>query len=338
MPALIRSVLRSARQRVVDFFVFGPEDARDKPPISAHVLGWSEAARRRLKAVHSLRAGTAKVAALSLYREAALLLVRAACVAKGASFDAASGLRRPVLDELDEALASLGEPLPKELVRHRSLLVDSDATAVDRLSSAEVSIALGDLDQATQWLLGLVETRSRRQRWLGRVIPFSLAVLVVLGSAGVVLARLYPEKNLALKKKVSSSSTAWQTAPEGAVDGFRYGQLGFHSAEQKSAWLAVDLGRDYSITRVEAYARGDCCHDQSLPLALEFSDDGVSYRRVASRTLRFSVYEPWVIDANEQVARFVRFRTLAKTPLVLAEVEVYASEAPTTTGDLQLGD
>jgi hypothetical protein len=131
------------------------------------------------------------------------------------------------------------------------------------------------------------------------------------------------DPNLARQASVTSSSRDFDTRPENVTDGYRYGQLGFHSAVEKSAWLELDLGRPQVITRVQAYGRGDCCFDQSVPLALEVSDDGADYRRVAVLKRPFTQYDPWVIRPQALVARFVRFRTLRRAPLVLSEVEVY---------------
>jgi hypothetical protein len=82
------------------------------------------------------------------------------------------------------------------------------------------------------------------------------------------------------------------------------------------------------LERVEAYGRADCCFDQSVPLAFEVSLDGKKYRRISERTELFTQSNPWVIPGQGEIARFVRFRTLRKTYLVLAEVEVYGRPEP----------
>ena len=137
----------------------------------------------------------------------------------------------------------------------------------------------------------------------------------------------WPEPNLAREAQVSASSTDFDTTAAGAIDGFRYGQLGFHSGLERSPWLALDLGGPREIARVEAYGRGDCCFEQSLPLVLEVSDDGVEYRALSTREKPFTQYEPWIFRPSEElVARFVRLRSQGKKLLVLSEVEVYGHE------------
>jgi hypothetical protein len=129
--------------------------------------------------------------------------------------------------------------------------------------------------------------------------------------------------NLALHSRASSSSADFKTSAAGAIDGARYGQLGFHSRSEASPWLTLDLGAPQVLERIEAYGRGDCCFDQSVPLALELSDDGLNFETIATRELAFSQYQPWVIRPRQHTARFVRLRTLRRSVLVLGEVEVY---------------
>jgi F5/8 type C domain len=161
--------------------------------------------------------------------------------------------------------------------------------------------------------------------WTRRVLPLALSAHVLVGAAGFVWARRYPPPNLALSAVVSASSVGFRTSAQGAADGYRYGQLGFHSREQASPWLAFDLGSDHVITRVDIYGRGDCCFDMSIPLGLEASEDGVSYRLIATRKTPFSQVEPWVVRPKGLTARYLRLRGLreGRSLLVLSEVEVY---------------
>jgi F5/8 type C domain len=161
--------------------------------------------------------------------------------------------------------------------------------------------------------------------WTRLVIPLSLSALVVLGAADFVWARRYPPPNLALKAVVSASSAGFRTSAQGAADGYRYGQLGFHSREQVSPWLAFDLGGSHVINRVDTYGRGDCCFDMSIPLGLEASDDGVTYRLIATRKTPFSQVKPWIVRPKGLTARYLRLRGLreGRSLLVLSEVEVY---------------
>src|SRR5579863_827595 len=114
--------------------------------------------------------------------------------------------------------------------------------------------------------------------------------------------------NLARGRPARASSTSFDTVAGGVVDGEREGRFGYHSREENSPWLEIDLERPTAIGTVKVFGRGDCCFDQSTPLALELSDDGVAYRRVAERKEPFSGQDPWVAPIAAK-ARFVRLRT-----------------------------
>jgi hypothetical protein len=165
------------------------------------------------------------------------------------------------------------------------------------------------------------DARERGTERAQRIVAVGVIVIAVLAQVWACATR---PLNLALHREVHASSEALSTTATGAVDGIRYGaQLGFHSAEQDEPWLSVDLGRQVAINRVAAYGRSDCCFDQSIPLAFEVSDDGTAYRTVARREEPFSQPDPWILKPRGLTARFVRFRTLRHSFLVLSEVEVY---------------
>lgn len=177
----------------------------------------------------------------------------------------------------------------------------------------------------------------RSQVYAQRTPPLTLFELRALTAfrltllASVVLLVLFalkswllPARNFALGQPVTASSKAWNTVPSAAVDGNRYGQLGFHSDNQDPAWLAVDLGSQVRLSELKIFGRAECCYEQSLPLALDVSSDGENYQQIAERRKPFGQYTPWTFRPKvETTARFVRLRTLRKTVLVVSEVEVY---------------
>lgn len=180
--------------------------------------------------------------------------------------------------------------------------------------------------------------------WRASVAPLarfhwpSIARAAMFVGVAIGLVVLYRDSelahvNLALGKPVIASSQAFDTEPSGAVDGNRYGQLGFHSEKEASPWLRIDLGRATSIDRITVFGRADCCFDQSLPLVVEVSNDGLKYRPVAERNEPFTQYEPWrFVPEKSLVARFLRLRTTRLTYLVVSEVEVRGVVLEPTTG------
>jgi hypothetical protein len=162
--------------------------------------------------------------------------------------------------------------------------------------------------------------------------PLIARVCVAVSVAWGLLA-LYRDSglahpNVARGKPATSSSRAFGTEPSGAVDGNRYGQLGFHSAEEDGPWLVIDLERRTRLDRISVFGRADCCFEQSLPLVVEASDDGVSFRTIAERAAPFSQYQPWVLrPRTPPIGRFLRLRTKRRSFLVVSEVEVRGEDA-----------
>jgi hypothetical protein len=122
-------------------------------------------------------------------------------------------------------------------------------------------------------------------------------------------------------------AASYGTTAAGATDGDRSTSYGFHSVENDAPWLSIDLGQRILIDRVKVFGRSDCCFDQSIPIVLEISDDGVNYREVATRTENFSDYSPWVVPCQGAAARYVKLRVQRRTYLVVNEVEVYGKKS-----------
>jgi hypothetical protein len=155
-----------------------------------------------------------------------------------------------------------------------------------------------------------------------RILRLTVAAALVIAAMSAAAIWVFRPRNIALHAAANSSSQAYDTTPAGAVDGRRFGQLGFHSGSEESPWLAIDLGRRYAISRVKVFGRSDGYFDQSIPLVLEGSDDGVTYAKVSETSDPFSAYDPWVAKPASFVARFVRLRKKTAGVLVTSEVEV----------------
>jgi hypothetical protein len=265
------------------------------------------AARLRLKPARRLFESGETIAGLVLYRDAC----------------------RVIWASVPELLEHAHRPAPPGLERQAALLSSADGELLDRMSFTEAVSTADDLASVVTWAIEVVDRPTREQRRLRRRIcssVLSLVVLLLIAAGAAWLGRL---PNLALGRPAAASGVANGTTPGGAVDGVRYGFLGFYSNGPALAWWSVDLGQPYALDRVKAYGRADCCFDQSIPLQFEVSLDGKKYRQVAKRSAVFSQSDPWVIPGAGEVARFIRFRTLRKTHLVLGEVEVYGRATTT---------
>jgi len=292
------------------------------------VRAYCDAGNRRQNVAQDLRGPTQIAVAIGLYRNACFLYAIAFLVSKDPNTDPASLTPDLAFDKATELARSQGAPIPPEVERVRPFLLVSDPLEIDQLSSDDADRAASELEIVARWLRGLFDPRSPREVRVARVlrvgglIACAALLLVMLG------IRIFAPTNWARGKPATASSYMFGTTAEGAVDGSKSGQYGYHSQQEESPWLAIDLGARFSITTAKVFGRGDAFHDQSIPLAFEVSDDGASYREVARRTEAFSADEPWIIKPTGLVTRFVRLKTMRQSYLVLGEVEVYGKKSP----------
>ena len=206
------------------------------------------AARRGVRSARRLRTSDAR-SALTLLREAAL------------------ELWTPFREEEDRG-AMLAVPAGSH-ARLDWAVTSVPPSELDTLDQTELETVCDELERALDPLLdyarrATASERSARLRSIARrayLVGAFLALIafVVLTAGG---HRWLSRTNLALGARVTATPPAFGTTLGGAVDGYAFGQLGYHSAQTNSPWLTVDLGRERQIQRVIAYGRSDCCFDQ----------------------------------------------------------------------------
>jgi F5/8 type C domain len=213
---------------------------------------------------------------------------------------------------------------PADVECVREVLVARDLLALDRLSPQEALRRSAAFRAALQRLFRFIEPRSPRRIKRERLARQAIAALLACALLVTLVVRWARPANLALHRPVQSTPTAYQTTAEGAVDGEKNGAFGFHSQDVDSPQLTIDLEKPRHIVEVKVFGRGDCCFDQSVPLVLEVSSDGTSFRQLSERTSPFSESDPWIVETGApENARFVRLRGKHHGVLVLSEVEVY---------------
>jgi F5/8 type C domain-containing protein len=293
------------------------------PPLDARALVYVEAARRRQKSARQLARRRDWVASLRLHVEAASLLMRAKLASGGDRRPLDELLPIELLEALLEHLRAEGLTAPQELERLRSLLSAREWDVLDRLSDGDGERAADDLTLVTCFLERAIPTIVQTER--RRELRIFRAGMALLASAVLVAAlwSLSRPRNLALHRAVSSTPAGWNTSADEAVNGVRYGELGYHSKNSESPWLQVDLAAEHEIHRIQVYGRGDCCFGQSIPLAVEGSIDGRSYVPLGRRDQPFQPFHPWVLTPTGISARYVRVRPLHAAYLAVAELEVY---------------
>src|SRR5690606_12927751 len=140
----------------------------------------------------------------------------------------------------------------------------------------------------------LAAAGSRRPEWWGSPrarVAFFVSLLPWLAAA-VVFSFDWSSVGK-IPATVHASPPGYGTVAEGAVDGIRYAQLGYHSEHQRGpAHLTLDLGALRYVDRIRVFGRGECCFSQSIPIRLAVSRDGSHFERVASLKNSFSHYKP----------------------------------------------
>lgn len=134
-------------------------------------------------------------------------------------------------------------------------------------------------------------------------------------------------------RETPGGAVTTQSDAQGACDGVRNGNYGFHAGLEPNSWWQVDLGRPVALARVVVFNRLDYApglHNADN-LRVFTSDDGRAW------TLRREIKQqhfggvsgapPWTMDLKEGevTARFVRLQVPSAQPIFfhLDEVEVF---------------
>jgi hypothetical protein len=130
-----------------------------------------------------------------------------------------------------------------------------------------------------------------------------------------------PEKpDLAAGKPWRTSSVFAECKPtEGLCGGVRT-LIKFHTKYENNPWFEYDLGAATRFSSMTIRDRADADQGRAVPLIVEVSDDGQSYREIARRERDFDVWRPTFAT---QQARFVRLRVPRPTYLHLEEIKVH---------------
>jgi hypothetical protein len=172
--------------------------------------------------------------------------------------------------------------------------------------SARLGAALGPASDA--------EVRSLRIRRRATVIVLSLLASAAFGHW------LVSPRNVARGKPVTASSIRFGS-PQALVNGaIEWGSFGLHTGGSGREWATIDLQKFYELDHAEIYSRGEGRFEFNLPLRVELSDDGATFRDAGACTELFTQTTPCLVDLHHQRARYVR---VSASEVVLAEVEVY---------------
>jgi hypothetical protein len=142
--------------------------------------------------------------------------------------------------------------------------------------------------------------------------------LLVLGAAAIVGAVSGLVWALPDGHRFRASSGAWGYPATGTVGDHGDRGLFFHTAEEESPWVEIDLGELRAIDRVMVENRDDLAADRAVPLVVELGDPERHYHEVARRV---DVFDRWTATFPKQQARYVRLLVPRKTILHLKNVQ-----------------
>jgi len=137
-----------------------------------------------------------------------------------------------------------------------------------------------------------------------------------------------PLENIALGKRVSQSSTAYDGFASKAVDGNTNGNFGnqsvTHTDFQSKPWWQVDLDSEETIRQINIYNRTDNASDRLSNfhvILLDSFGNEIDRKRISSLTDTFAQ-----IAIDYKKARYVRIELEGNNALSLAEVQVLRAE------------
>jgi len=256
-----------------------------------------------------------------LYRQSVYWALCA--LAAGSDDSAGASYGVAIWDTLDDQLlsAAVGEHRAEAV---RSSVRQGSFVYFAELSLAEQQALSVELQKLAEALLGQVNQRSNALKAIvwQRIRRLSLVLLLVLlVAAGWAWERkTHDERNdLAEGKpwRQSSKLDGGCASPKQVCA--ESPSFFFHTLEEKSPWVELDLGRVERISTVQANNRLDCCTERAVPLLVEVSVDHKQWHTVARRDAAFTTWRATFASTD---ARWVRLRAPRPTFLHLARVRI----------------
>jgi F5/8 type C domain len=118
---------------------------------------------------------------------------------------------------------------------------------------------------------------------------------------------------------------SWRTSTQSECDvtfGYcsgKFVELLFHTSEEDAPWAELDLGRPRSFSSIAVRNREDCCKDRAVPLVVQVSNDGASWKEIGRKTTEF---DTWDLTFPTENARYLRFSVERRTMFHLKSVTV----------------
>ncbi|MET0385137.1 MAG: discoidin domain-containing protein [Polyangiales bacterium] len=174
--------------------------------------------------------------------------------------------------------------------------------------------------------LAALHARVRARSWTTRhqrIVTVAAMTLAILAIGLLAVGAKYAYDgldlgNLARGKRWRASSRAEGLPSTGLLTNDAE-HFFFHTKEQKSPWVEVDLGKPTSISSARIVNRDDCCLGRAAPLVLEVSTDHKHWDEVAKRERKFRT---WSLSFEPRTTRWVRLRVPRASTLHLRQIVI----------------
>jgi len=220
------------------------------------------------------------------------------------------------IDSLESATTALQQRQPpesscrqhvdwEEVIATLNMTAPADAVAVTR---AEVVV--------TQ----LVD-EARCTRRFSRFVGYSRWFMALLAIVTLALLTIsYSALHRPWLDYTWFASSAWPGFPQfGKLSDKGPYDLIFHTNEQESPWVVVDLGKNRSVKDVRVINRADWGGDRGLPLKLELAGDDRHFTTLGTRSTRF---DEWHVTFATRKAHYLRLQAAGVTILHFREIQI----------------
>jgi F5/8 type C domain len=165
--------------------------------------------------------------------------------------------------------------------------------------------------------------RTVRQHQLARRAVLGLMLIGITGGilgATLVVKKLSAPTDLAAGKGFTLSSKWADCHPDQGRCGGYPTRVLFHTTDEKNPWFQIDLGAPTTFSKVFVQNRSDMARMRAVPLVLEVSDDGQTFKALGRRDDRFDTF---TYEFPATTARYVRLRVDRSSTLHLEAVKVW---------------
>jgi len=189
------------------------------------------------------------------------------------------------------------------------------------MTEAEQESELGSVRVVLRGLIRALQLHqpSRRRIAIGRGVRIGLVAIAAVVLI-IVAAKLIQGPDLAAGKPwIASSADRDCDVTNGMCQGTAV-NIFFHTRQEESPWVQIDLGSPKRISSITVTNRRDCCEERAVPMILETGLTPIKFTPVAEQKTAFT---EWKAKFPPVMARYVRARVPRNTILHLEKIAVH---------------